>query len=112
MTDAPIIYDSFTFTRSQRRYPTYKRELCGLVKFVTKYDYLCKHPQLTTLVHTDHKPLTFFTSSDVHEGIYGHWADQLQRLNIKIVYIPGPRNKAADSLSRTIFKGEKLPSYQ
>lgn len=57
-------------------------------------------------MHTDHKPLTFFTSSDVHEGIYGHWADQLQRLNIKIVYIPGPRNKAADGLSRTIFKGE------
>ena len=42
----------------------------------------------------------------VHERIYGHWADQLQRLNIKIVYIPGPRNKVADGLSRTIFQSE------
>lgn len=105
-TDAPIIYDSFPFNKSQRRYPTYKRELCGLVKFAMKYDYLCKYPHLTVMIHTDHKPLTFFTSAEVHEGIYGHWADQLQRLNIKIVYIPGLQNKAADGLSRTIFRRE------
>lgn len=105
-TDTPIIYDSLPFSKSQRRYPTYKRELCGLVKFTTKYDYLCKHPHLTTLIYTDHKPLTFFISLEVHEGIYGHWADQLQRLNVRIAYIPGPRNKAAYGLSRTIFKRE------
>ena len=41
--------------------------------------------------------------SDLHEGIYGHWADSLRRLNIEIKYIPGPRNKVADGLSRTLF---------
>lgn len=102
--EVPVLYDSFTFTSSQRNYPTYKRELCAIVTFCKKYDYLCKHPNKATTVFTDHKPLTYFLGSDLHEGIYGNWADQLRRLNITIKYIPGPRNKVADGLSRTIFK--------
>lgn len=104
--EVPIIYDSFTLSRTQRKYPTYKRELYALSKFAIKYDYLCKNPNLPTVINTDHKPLTFFCESGCHEGIYGYWADQLQRLHIKIVYIPGPRNKVADGLSRTIFRAE------
>lgn len=61
---------------------------------------------MTTLIHTEHKPPTFFTSSDFHEDIYGHWADQLQRLNINIVYIPGAKTKAVDGSSRTIFDSD------
>ena len=119
LVEVPIIYDSFTFNVSQRKYPTYKKELCALVKFCQKYDYLCKHPYLTTIIHTDHRPLVHFLKSDIHEGIYGHWADVLRRLNITIRYIPGPRNKVADGLSRTVFdedfkfqdltEGEKEP---
>jgi len=104
--EVPIIYDSFTFTPTRRRYPTYKKELYAIVVFVTKYDYFCKHPYLPAVVHTDHKALTRFLKSDLHEGIYGHWADQLRRLNLTIEYIPGPRNKVADALSRTLFDNE------
>ena len=100
----PILYDSFTFASTRRKYPTYKRELYAMVSFLNKYDYLCKHPYNPAVVHTDHKPLTHFLSSDLHEGIYGHWADQLRRLNITIKYIPGHRNKVADGLSRTLFR--------
>ena len=102
--EVPIIYDSFTFASTRRKYPTYKRELYVIVVFVNKYDYLCKHPYHPAVVHTDHKPLTHFLPSDLHEGIYGHWADQLRRLNITIKYIPGHRNKVADGLSRTLFR--------
>ena len=102
--EVPIIYDSFTFSSTRRRYPTYKRELYAMVYFLNKYDYLCKHPYIPAVVHTDHKPITHFLSSDLHEGIYGHWADQLRRLNITIKYIPGHRNKVADGLSRTLFQ--------
>ncbi len=102
-TEVPILFDSFTFTITQRKYPTYKRELCAIVTFIRKYDYLCKHPYLPAVVHTDHKPLTFFLGSDLHEGVYGNWADQLRRLNITIEYITGARNRVADGLSRTLF---------
>jgi hypothetical protein len=102
--EVPILYDSFTFAGTRRKYPTYKRELYAMVFFLTKYDYLYKHPYNPAVVHTDYKPLTHFLSSDLHEGIYGHWADQLRRLNITIKYIPGHRNKVADGLSRTLFR--------
>lgn len=71
-TEVPILYDSFTFVVTQQKYPTYKRELCALVHFVTKYDYFCKNSRIPTIVHTDHKLLTHFLKSDAHEGIYGH----------------------------------------
>ena len=101
--EVPVLYDSFTFSPTQRKYPTYKRELCAIITFCKKYDYLCKHPYKPAIVHTDHKPLTYFLGSDLHEGIYGNWADSLRRLNLSIQYIPGHRNKVADGLSRTIF---------
>ena len=103
LIEVPIAYDSFAFSPTQKLYPTYKKELCAIVKFCVKYDYLCKHPYNTAIVHTDHRPLVHFMKSDLHEGIYGHWADLLRRLNIEIQYIPGPRNKVADGLSRTLF---------
>lgn len=104
LVEVPIIYDSFAFSATQKLYPTYKKELCAIVKFCAKYDYLCKHPYNTSIIHTDHRPLVHFMKSDLHEGIYGHWADSLRRLNIEIKYIPGPRNKVADGLSRTLFQ--------
>ena len=104
--EVPILYDSFVFTPTRRKYSGYKRELYAIVAFVVKYDYLVKHPYKPATVHTDHKPLTHFLGSDDHEGIYGHWAEQLRCLNIVIQYIPGPRNKIADALSRTLFDSE------
>ncbi len=35
LVKVPIIYDSFTFAPTRRKYPTYKRELYALVEFVT-----------------------------------------------------------------------------
>ena len=110
--EASILYDAFSLSRTQRIYSTYKKELCVLVKFATKYDYMCKHSYNIITIHTDHRPLTRFLKSDLHEGIYGHWADQLRRLNIDIRYIPGPRNKVVDGLFRTIFQGEECLSSQ
>lgn len=103
LVEVLIIYDSFLWSLSQRNYPTYKKELCAIVTFVKKYDYLCKHPYLPTIVHTDHRPLTHFIEADAHEGVYDNWADKLRRLNVTIKYIPGTRNKVADGLSRTLF---------
>lgn len=103
----PILYDSQSLSRTQRLYTTYKKELYAIVTFASKYSYLCRHPFHVTEIHTDHRPLTHFLSSDLHEGIYGCWADKLRRLNVVIKYIPGPRNKVADGLSRTLFRNEE-----
>lgn len=104
LIEVPILCDSFSWTTSQRSYPMYKRELCAIVSFVRKYDYFAKHSYLPAILHTDHKSLTHFLTSDIHEGIYDHWADELHRLNVSIFYVSRHQNKVADGLSRILFK--------
>ena len=102
----PILFDSFTFTKPQRNYGVYKRELLAIVEFSRKHEHMLRGPETNT-VHTDHKPITFFLQCSHLEGIYARWACELRDLNIDIVYIPGEKNKAADALSRTIFLDEE-----
>jgi RNase H-like domain found in reverse transcriptase len=102
----PILFDSFPFTMAERKYPTYKRELCSLVRFASKYDYFLRDPHRPGVIHTDHKPLTSFLKSDCHDGIYSTWAARLSPLCVSIEYIPGSRNRVADGLSRTIFSDD------
>lgn len=73
-----IIYDSFSWSFSQQNYLTYKKKLCAIVIFVKKYDYLCKHLYLLTVVHMNHKSLTHFLEADAHEDVYNSWIDKLQ----------------------------------
>lgn len=101
----PVLYDSFLFTRTQRNYGTYKRELYAIVEFCRRHNHFFKAQQRST-VYTDHKPLTWFLESSSHEGIYARWVSELRLLNLDIRYIEGPRNKVADALSRTIFAGD------
>ncbi|CAD6500186.1 BgTH12-04289 [Blumeria graminis f. sp. triticale] len=103
--EVPILYDAFTFTKCQRNYGTYKRELCAIVEFCRKYDYMFRSPIQGT-IFTDHHPLTYFLKSSCLDGIYARWASELRFLNIEIAWIPGSRNPIADALSRTIFPGE------
>ena len=105
-----IVYDSFAFNKTQRKYSIYKKKLCVIVKFAVKYDYLCKHSNNTTIIHIDHRSLTHFLFSNSHEEIYDHWANQLRRLNVIIFYISKFRNKVADELFRILFRAENCDS--
>ncbi len=98
-----ILYNFFSWFVLQRKYSVYKKELCAIITFVKKYDYLCKYLYISVIVHTDHKSLTYFLKFNLHEKIYKHWVDKLHWLNVFIVYISDHWNKVADELSRTLF---------
>ena len=101
-----ILYDFFSWFVLQRKYSVYKKELCAIITFVKKYDYLCKHSYISVIVHTDHKLLTYFLKFNLHEKIYEHWVDKLHQLNVFIMYILNYQNKVADELSRTLFNSD------
>ena len=67
-----LLYDSFIFDSTQRKYPTYKRELCVIITFCRKYNYLCKHPYQPVIVYIDYKSFTHFLELDLYKKIYDH----------------------------------------
>ena len=77
LVKVPIIYDALTFSATERKYQTYKRELCAIAKFASKFQYLLRNLERPGIIHTDHKPLVHFLNSSLHDGIYGHWAARL-----------------------------------
>lgn len=99
----PIVFDSFTFSKAERNYDTYKRELLAIVRFCKKFRHMLNNEEKST-VWTDHKPLVGFMNAEYHEDIFARWAEQLRGLNIVIKYIQGKKNLAADGFSRVILK--------
>lgn len=67
--EVPIAYDSFTFSKSQRNYGTYKKELCAIVEFARRYEHMLRGTEPSVIL-TDQKPLTYFLSSSILDGIY------------------------------------------
>ncbi|KAI1003141.1 hypothetical protein K3495_g5069 [Podosphaera aphanis] len=97
-----ILFDSFILSKTERNYGTYKRELFGIVSFCRKVHWMFMSSD-TSIIFTDHKPLTHFLDSHLVHGIYSRWAEELNILNVRIEYIPGEKSRIADTLSRTIF---------
>jgi hypothetical protein len=100
--EVPILFDSFVFSSTQCNYRTYKRELCAIVEFCHKYRHYFFSKE-SSIIFTDHKPLTYFLDSSQLKGIYTHWASELSSLHVSIQWIAGRQNKVTDTLSRTIF---------
>ena len=98
-----IIYDLFTFVSICRKYFIYKRKLYIIIKFVKKYDYLCKHLYYIIIIYINHKSFTYFLRFNIYKEIYEHWVNQLRRFNIEIIYISNYKNKIIDVLFRTLF---------
>ncbi len=90
----------------QQKYSVYKKELCAIITFVKKYNYLCKHLYISMIVHTDHKSLTYFLKFNLHKKIYEHWVNKLHQLNVSIMYISDYWNKVVNELSRTLFNSD------
>ena len=40
LVEVPILHDAFTFSKPERNYGTYKRELCAIIRFCQKYSYM------------------------------------------------------------------------
>ena len=107
-----ILYDSFMLSPAERRYGTYKRELCVTIHMLDKWRCYLGGVR-PTIIRTDQRPLLGFQDSAGKghvEGIYARWAEILERSNIVWEYIPGLKNKGADAMSRTIWPDSFLQS--
>ena len=103
-----ILYNIFIFNQAECHYSTYKRELCIIVKFAVKHNYLLwnLNSKMYEVLYTDYISLICFLKLEFHDEIYKYWVTKFYELNIKLQYIKRSQNKMTDSLSRIIFKDE------
>ena len=56
----PVAFMSQTFTDTEKRYEIYDWELLGIIRALKEWRHYIQGSGHTTLVHTDHKNLTYF----------------------------------------------------
>jgi len=94
----PVAFASRSNGESERKYPSFKGEMCAAV-------WACEHFRYNLLgrsfiLITDHQPLAYLMKSPNLTGVYARWALRLQEFDLTIQYRPGSTNYVADCLSR------------
>ena len=93
-----IIYDSYSFSDTQKSYSTIERELAAIrwgVKSCKAFLF-GQHFQL----YTDHQPLVYLHNMKLVDHRLARTLEDLAEFDFEILYQPGCLNQAADMLSR------------
>uniref|UniRef100_A0A914EFL0 RNA-directed DNA polymerase n=1 Tax=Acrobeloides nanus TaxID=290746 RepID=A0A914EFL0_9BILA len=102
-----ISFFSKSLSSAERKWPPVQCELAAIVaalRVFKPFVYMSK-----IMLHTDHKPLTYLMEkAEMHSNL-ARWLIELQNYDIKLMHIPGNKNKVADALSRL---NENLPKEE
>jgi hypothetical protein len=95
--DQPVAFESRKLNAAEGNYSATDLEMLAVVYCVHKWR--CYIEGREVRVHTDHKPNTFFETSNMPSRRHARWVDALQGYRLQWNYKPGVSN-IADPLSR------------
>jgi transposase InsO family protein len=96
----PVAFLSKTFTDTERRYEIYDRELLGIVRALKEWRHYIQGSGHMTLIHTDHRNLTYFQKAQKLSDRQARWSLFLSEFDIKLQHLPGNKMILSDALSR------------
>ena len=96
----PVAYYSRKLTPAELNYDVYNKELLAIVEAFRQWRVYLKGTTFPVQVITDHKNLTYFTTTKVLNGRQVRWDESLTDYNFRIHYKKGSENARADALSR------------
>jgi hypothetical protein len=96
--DRPIAFESRKLIDAETRYSATELEMLAVVYCVEKWRVYIEGREVH--VYTDHKPNTFFNTTNMLSRRATRWLDNLQQYQLAWHYKPGPQNVVADALSR------------
>ena len=96
----PIAYYSRKMEPAERKYDARNKELLAIVCAVDHWRCYIDGSPHSTKILTDHKGLQWLNSAPVLNDRQSRWVEKLSDIEYEVHYVPGPRNAAADALSR------------
>jgi hypothetical protein len=110
----PVMFYSRKMTPAEQNYDIHDKELLAIVDTFREWRVYLQGTIHQVKVLTDHKNLTFFTTTKQLNRRQTRWAETLGQYNFKIVYQKGSENARADGLSRRpdYQSGGSTPGYQ
>lgn len=96
----PIVYRSRKFTGPELNYDVHDKELLAIVDAFQEWRVYLEGTKFPVQVYSDHKNLTYFTTTKKLNQRQVRWSELLSAYNFQIHYQKGSENGRADALSR------------
>ena len=97
-----VAYFSTTLKGPELNYSAQEKECLGLIKALKKFDHYIRAAPFTVRLLTDHQSLKYMMTQKGLAGRMARWAMILSEYDAEVLYLRGPSNTVADSLSRLI----------
>jgi hypothetical protein len=96
----PVAFFSKKLSGPTLNYPVHDKELMAIVEAFKEWRPYLSGTTYEVQVYTDHKNLTYFTTTKELNGRQVRWAEMLADYNFRVHYKKGSENARADALSR------------
>ena len=96
----PVAFMSKTFTDTEWQYKIYNRELLGIIWALQEWRHYILKSRHMTMVHMDHKNLTYFRKAQRLSDQQAWWALFLSEFDIKLQHLPGHKLILSNTLLR------------
>jgi hypothetical protein len=94
----PIAFFSEKLNDSQKKYSTYDKKLCSLVRVLEHWSHYLLSKEF--ILQSDHEALKYLNSQQMLNTRHAKWREFLQAFSFSIEYKAGILNQVADALSR------------
>ena len=91
-------YLSHALTTTERNWQIYDQELYAIIYTLEEWKYLLLGADHETVIHCDHKNLTYYWSPQ-RLMAQAHWWNNLSQYNLKLIHVPRSKLIQADALS-------------
>jgi hypothetical protein len=105
----PVAYFSRKLTKTEMNYPIYDKEFLAIIAAIKEFRHYMHGSKHVVMVYTDHKNISYFTTTRELVGRQVRYAEYLSEFDIEIHHRKGSENGRADALSRRSDYEEKVP---
>ena len=106
----PIAYSSVAFSKTEQNYAPIERELLAIRWGVKNFKaFLFGSP---FIIYIDHRPLLYLYNMSRENAKLMRIISELEDFNYSLQYRPGPKNQAADTMSRIIKQCNQEDNFE